>query len=320
MALITVIVPVYKVEKYIHRCIDSILCQTFKDFELVLVDDGSPDKCGSICDEYARKDSRIHVIHQENGGLSSARNAGLDWVYGNSDSKWITFIDSDDWIHSDYLKILFTAATKDNVALSMCEFSRTSEAYPEENIITYNIKKWNAEDYFIFNNVNATVAWGKLYRRDILTNIRFPIGRLHEDGFVTHELLFWENEIAVIDNVLYYYYSNPKGIMNTVSDKKTIDAAEGGRIRCEFMKKNGYLKAYDFLLNNPFYLSVEIEAINIWGEDNKKRKKMLSRLRKTLLFNKTLYKLQFETHIWLYELAFPRIMRLYWLIKTMLKR
>ena len=106
MPTISVIVPVYKVEKYIHRCVDSILSQTFTDFELILVDDGSPDNCGKICDEYAEKDIRIHVIHQENGGLSAARNAGIDWVFANSDSEWITFIDSDDWVHPEYLERL----------------------------------------------------------------------------------------------------------------------------------------------------------------------------------------------------------------------
>lgn len=96
MSEITVVVPVYKVEQYLHRCIDSILVQTYRDFELILIDDGSPDSCGMICDEYAKSDSRIHVIHQENGGLSAARNAGIDWAFANSDSQWLTFIDSDD--------------------------------------------------------------------------------------------------------------------------------------------------------------------------------------------------------------------------------
>ena len=106
MGRISVIVPVYKVENYLHRCVDSILGQSFADFELILVDDGSPDNCGSICDAYAVKDSRIRVIHQENGGLSAARNAGIDWVFAHSDSQWLTFIDSDDWIHGSFLQIL----------------------------------------------------------------------------------------------------------------------------------------------------------------------------------------------------------------------
>ena len=103
MALISVVVPVYNVEKYIHQCIDSILSQTFTDLELILVDDGSPDRCPQICDRYAEQDQRIHVIHQKNGGLSAARNAGIDWAFANSDSQWITFVDSDDWVHPELL-------------------------------------------------------------------------------------------------------------------------------------------------------------------------------------------------------------------------
>ena len=103
MPTISVVVPVYKVEKYLNRCVDSILNQTYKDFELILMDDGSPDKAPEICDDYAKKYDFIHVIHQKNGGLSAARNSGIEWALENSDSEWITFIDSDDWIHPEYM-------------------------------------------------------------------------------------------------------------------------------------------------------------------------------------------------------------------------
>ena len=115
MPQISVIVPVYKVEPYLRRCVDSILAQTFTDFELILVDDGSPDNSGAICDEYAQKDARVHVIHQENGGLSAARNAGIDWVFAHSDSQWLTFVDSDDWVHPEYLERLYHAVLEHNV-------------------------------------------------------------------------------------------------------------------------------------------------------------------------------------------------------------
>ena len=120
--LISIIVPVYKVEKYIHRCVDSILAQTFTDFELILVDDGSPDNCGIICDEYALKDNRIHVIHKENGGLSDARNAGIDWAFENSNSEWITFIDSDDWVHPKCLEALVRAAQIYGTEIAICNY------------------------------------------------------------------------------------------------------------------------------------------------------------------------------------------------------
>lgn len=110
MPEISVIVPVYKVEKFLHRCVDSLLCQSFESFELILVDDGSPDHSGAICDTYAEKDPRIHVIHQKNGGLSAARNTGIDFVMANSNSHWLAFVDSDDWVHPDFLKRLYSVA------------------------------------------------------------------------------------------------------------------------------------------------------------------------------------------------------------------
>ena len=122
MAAISVIVPVYKVERYLKRCVDSILDQTFRDFELILVDDGSPDRCGEICEKYAEKDKRIVVLHRENGGLSAARNTGLDWIFANSNSTYVTFIDSDDWVHPQYLEILSRVIESNNVAVSVAQF------------------------------------------------------------------------------------------------------------------------------------------------------------------------------------------------------
>ena len=127
MPTISVIVPVYKVEKYIHRCVDSILEQTYADFELILVDDGSPDNCGAICDEYATQDSRVVVIHQENGGLSAARNAGIDWAFTNSDSQWISFVDSDDWVHPEYLERLLDVAVSRSADMTFCMLTAFSE-------------------------------------------------------------------------------------------------------------------------------------------------------------------------------------------------
>ena len=131
MAQISIIVPVYKVEPYLRRCVDSILNQSFLDFDLILVDDGSPDTCGVICDEYAAKDSRVHVIHQKNGGLSAARNAGIDWAFAHSDSSWLTFVDSDDWIHPQMLEALHNAVRKDDTSVAVCGYQETSGEDPE---------------------------------------------------------------------------------------------------------------------------------------------------------------------------------------------
>ena len=150
MAEISVIVPVYKVEKYIKRCIDSILIQTFQDFELILVDDGSPDKCSQICEKYAQRDERIVVLHRENGGLSAARNTGIDWTFLNSESKYITFIDSDDWIHPQYLDILYQAVINMKSPVSVVGFKRVEnfEAVSYTRKIAFQNQKYLRQKIF----------------------------------------------------------------------------------------------------------------------------------------------------------------------------
>jgi len=225
MAVISVIVPVYNTEHYLKRCVDSILDQTFVDFELILVDDGSTDSSGLICDGYTIRDSRIHVIHQKNGGLSSARNAGLDWCFANGNSGWISFVDSDDWIHPQYLDALIHAAQEKDVAVSICEFMRVKyEDLPE--VKDLSIKEFDPEDYYVKKLVESTVSWGKLYRKECFESIRFPVGKIHEDEFVTYRILFQYSKIAVVEAPLYAYYQNDNAIMRRPWTVKRLDAVE----------------------------------------------------------------------------------------------
>ena len=181
MALVSVIVPVYKVEAYLCRCVDSILEQTFEDLELILVDDGSPDRSGTICDEYVRQDSRVHVIHQKNGGLSAARNAALDWLADNSDSQWVTFVDSDDWIHPQMLETLLRHAQSGQIKVAVCGYQETAEWNREFEPADPEGILWNPEDYFLEHNTNAVIACAKLYHRSCFSDLRYPVGRIHED-------------------------------------------------------------------------------------------------------------------------------------------
>lgn len=238
MPTISVIVPVYKVEAYLGRCVDSILRQTFTDFELILVDDGSPDHCGAICDEYAAKDSRIHVIHQENGGLSAARNAGIDWMMANSDSQWITFVDSDDWIHPEMLSVLYRAVVENKVNVSVCGFLKTSGEVPVVKLEQYNGCLYTPEEFL------TSVAWGKLYHRSCFTEIRYPVGRLHEDEFTTYRILFRQEKFAVTNAPLYFYYQNDNGIMRSKWSPRRLDAVEALKEQTDFLKLHGFQKAY----------------------------------------------------------------------------
>lgn len=241
MAEISIIVPVYKVENYLYRCIESIISQTFTDYELILIDDGSPDKCGDICEEYAKKNDRIHVIHQKNGGLSAARNAGIDWSYKYSNSTWITFIDSDDWVSPDYLEALCTAAVSNKKDISIGRFLLTSgEDFEADAEKTCSV--WKTSAYYLENTVNATVAWGKLYKKKCFDDLRFPVGKLHEDEYIIYRILFKYEEVAVVDQPIYAYYQNPEGIMKRSWSLRRLDALDAFEEQVAFFEHRGYLE------------------------------------------------------------------------------
>ncbi len=245
MAVISVIVPVYKVEAYLRRCIDSILAQTFADFDLVLVDDGSPDLCGEMCDDYAKKDSRIIVIHKENGGLSDARNAGIEWALSHSSSEWITFIDSDDWIHADYLSFLLKAVNEKGVNISVCGFSRPTsedECLGQKN--DYSCEIIDPETFYCRDWVCSVVAWGKIYKKSAFQSIRFPVGKVHEDAFTTHLLMFKCERIVFIDRPLYYYFFNNSSITKGTWKINRLDILDAFSEQIEYFKANGFDKAY----------------------------------------------------------------------------
>ena len=191
MAQICVIVPVYKVEPYLRRCVDSILAQTFQNFELILVDDGSPDNCGAICDEYASRDARIRVIHQKNGGLSAARNTGIDWAFANSDSQWLAFVDSDDWVHPKYLELLYQTAKKYGVRICQCLYVETDSVSPAPEVGTKSQLISSEEQY---TQWYSAYAWDKLFNKACFEKIRYPVGKIYEDVAIWYKLLFSENE------------------------------------------------------------------------------------------------------------------------------
>lgn len=209
---ISVIVPVYMVESYLHRCVDSILSQTFVDFELILVDDGSPDNCGAICDEYAAKDSRIRVIHQKNGGLSAARNAGLDVAR----EEYYAFVDGDDWIHPQFLELLYSAVKKHGLLMACCNIARVADEKEAVIDLLFPVVLVKLPDEVYINIKGTRVvpsACRILCHRDLFKNIRFPVGYLSEDLFTTYKLYFQCEKIACVDAPLYFYFQRQGSIM-----------------------------------------------------------------------------------------------------------
>ena len=321
MPKISVIVPVYRVEKYIYRCVDSILGQTFTDFELILVDDGSPDNCGTICDEYAERDSRVMVIHQENCGLSAARNAGIDWAFAYSDSEWLSFVDSDDWVHPEYLERLLDVAVVNNVDVSVCGYVQTEGEVPE--IIGSDIESriLSPEAFFVENSVNATIAWGKLYRKECFLTIRYPVGKIHEDEFTTHRVLFLHERIAVIGMPLYMYFQNVQGITKSGWSLKRLDALDAFIDQLVFFKLHGFYQAYVYRAKGASLFACRIaemiEQTDTLGSGIKKmtKKKVKQFLRKLFFLNGGVPDHPTAYKEWILLNTFPLLMHTYFAVR-----
>ena len=202
MPVISIIVPVYNVEKYLHRCIDSILAQTFPDFECILIDDGSPDNCPAICDEYAEKDGRIIVIHQKNAGVSAARNTGLDKASG----EWIGFVDSDDWLEPNALGKLYNKQRETNADIVTGRYRNIYNNSKKTAVSKFENKfKNNLVDLFMNNNIK--MLWGKLYRKILFDGYIVPSENMAEDLFVNVQILSKPEfkKLHKIDDVIYNY-------------------------------------------------------------------------------------------------------------------
>lgn len=225
MARISVIVPVYGVEQYLGRCVDSILAQTFTDFELILVDDGSPDNCGNLCDEYPAKDNRVRVFHQKNQGQAAARNHGVSIARG----EWVCFVDSDDLIHPQMLELLYRAATENSVGISMCsafEGSNIPEEFFEKR--TYQctqipVTECSLERLYDQGGHRCWVVWAKLLRREIVQRISFTEGRIYEDNAIVCKWLCESTALADVDAPMYFYFVNSDGTTKSSFSKKKVD-------------------------------------------------------------------------------------------------
>ena len=240
--LISVIVPVYKVEKYLKRCVDSILAQTYPCLEVILVDDGSPDGCPAICDEYAREDRRVRVIHKENGGLSDARNAGIDAAKGN----FLGFIDSDDYVHPRFYELLLQALKEEGADIAGCDVKKiyetgTVEEEEKEAVRSeiYSGREATANLYDAQLYLRSVVIWNKLYKKELFKDVRFPKGKLHEDEFTSYRLLYQSKSVVYIDRAYYFYFQREDGIMGQKQKKISPVALEAYEQMETFFREKG---------------------------------------------------------------------------------
>lgn len=241
MALVSVVIPVYKVEAYLRRCVDSVLAQTHAQLEVLLVDDGSPDGCGAICDEYAAADSRVCVIHKANGGLSSARNAGIEKAGGD----YLAFVDSDDTIAPKMIAVLLAALEKENADIAVCGFAKVGEdLQPLGKPNVYGpalitgeeaMEKLYTNDYIYF-----TTVCNKLFRRSLFEQVRFPEGKLFEDGYVAFRCYLACGWICCLPDALYFYLTRQGSITTSDIGVKNLDGVDADEDSMMLLEKSAY--------------------------------------------------------------------------------
>lgn len=311
MPEISVIVPVYKAEDYLHACVDSILSQTVSDFELILVDDGSPDGCGAICDDYAARDSRVRVIHQENQGQAAARNHAFSIAKG----EWVCFVDSDDAVHPQMLERLGQAANESGAAMSMCrmlEAPEMPENFSAPVEVSWELLSMEEESLvalFDAGDYPGWVACAKLIRRELVQSRLFCPGRVYEDNEAVCHWIYGAKTVASIPHSLYFYRTNPGSTTQSRFSMKKLDYlwALEGIIR--FYSSVGYTT-----LRERFGTLYAEEAAGDYHRvryelnDPKAARgieKAARRLRREILFTKA----QFET---MFSAMHPKLTRLYW--------
>lgn len=238
LPLISVIVPIYKTEAYLDRCVSSIAEQTYLDLEIILVDDGSPDNCPQLCDAWAERDGRIRVIHKENGGLSDARNAGLAAANG----AYICFVDGDDWIEPMYVQNLLAAIRQNDCDAAGCahrkrEQEQEGESVPKEYAVKV-LERMAAMSALIDHTAVQQVVWNKLYKRELIEGILFEKGKYHEDEFWSYQVFGRVNRYAAIDYIGYNYFQRADSIMGEAYSLKRLDAVEAKTCRQAYLEEN----------------------------------------------------------------------------------
>lgn len=279
--LISVIVPIYKVERYLDRCVQSIVDQSYKHLEIILVDDGSPDHCPSMCDAWAARDSRIKVIHKENGGLSDARNAGMAIAGG----EYIGFIDSDDYIAPAMYQLLLERLQVDGSDISACGVDMVYEDGSAHRMLT-------PEDSCVLSAEAAVEAvvreswlkqpvWYKLYKAELVRDIRFPVGKYHEDIFWTWQAVARAQKVSIFDTPCYYYVQRSGSIMAEKYTPRRLDAIEAKQQRLAYLIKE-YPRIAEYARKDLAFSCMYHGQLAIRDLDVSGRKAVLAKLKAVL--------------------------------------
>lgn len=268
---ISIIVPIYNLEQYLPKCIDSILAQTFTNFELILINDGSTDRSGKICDDYAKIDDRVIVFHKENGGIASSRNAGLELAKG----RYIGFVDNDDYINKFMFETLYKHATENFSDIVVCDFLKVGE---DQGVSMDKIEDYKVEDLnniealhqlYTANHLTFICPWNKLYKREIFEGIKFELNYISDDETVAHKLLYKSTKITYIHKKLYYYVQRNESLSNQTFNIKKIDMVYALKGREAFFREHQldelHQKAIKHFMEKFFwyYYLVKKELVNV---------------------------------------------------------
>lgn len=281
--LVSVIVPVYNVEQYLKECVDSIIEQTYKNIEIILVDDGSTDQSPRICNEYKKKDSRVKVIHKNNGGLSDARNKGID----ASNGSYIGFVDSDDWIEPNMYETLVEDLKDQASDISICGIYRE---YQNKTVQERNKKEQldrnDAIKELLKGNIIHDHAWSKLYKKELFDNVRYPCGKVYEDIRTTYKLFLKCNRVSLVSPCLYHYRQRQGSIIRNGFNDKKLEWLKA----VEELKEDNELNAFDNIISNRIVKTecFLIREIAIYGDSQtcKKYKKNIDQFRKDINRNR----------------------------------
>lgn len=246
MSRISIVIPVYNVEDYLRECVDSVLGQTFPDWDLMLVDDGSTDGSGAICEAYAEENPRVHVLHQANSGQSAARNLGIEWTLANSDSKWLFFLDSDDWIARNSFELLLGAAEQAPLAMGAVAYVDNHRNIREVARLPGGLAA--PEAVFVSHRSIGTWPCGKLFLKVDFSNVRFPVGHIYEDRFTTHKVFFKHPLVATAEQIVYFYRYRRAGntSMKRLTEKTVTDRLAGLHAQLDFFEKEGFSAAAQY--------------------------------------------------------------------------
>ena len=323
MPIISVIVPVYKAEAFLDRCVESVLAQTMGDFELILIDDGSPDRCGEMCDAYANTDSRVRVIHQKNAGQAAARNRALDIAQG----EFIAFVDSDDYIHPQMFEILLNNAQKWGATISVgCCQTVSNSIIPTPITVSTATRCATGVEFLrhcLLNSVDKKpwILCDKIFHHSCFQTLRMPEGRIYEDNSVVYRLLYEADVIADCDHALYYYYQNPDSTVNQIFKLKHLDWLKVLEEMIPYFEEKRDQILVDKLSKSYLFALTDLyRKVRIHLREPAALAVLKGKLKKQYQLEKKKYPITIQTHPNVIQILHPGYAKCYWTVRGILTR